>query len=110
MRRRFPAVLPSGGGHCQPSRADSGRAFHALDYPVGEGDGSIRKQGLEEALGELPDIPWKWIEQTESQLRADGATESQLLDRRRELAGSHGDDSELEGLGGGGRNSTIPTM
>ena len=58
--------------------------------------GPIQKQGLEEALGELPDIPWKWVEATDSQLRAEGATESQLVDRRREMVGSD-DDSELEG-------------
>lgn len=47
-------------------------------------------------MGELPDIPWKWVEATDSQLRAEGATESQLVDRRREMVGSD-DDSELEG-------------
>lgn len=61
--------------------------------------GPIQKQGLEEALGELPDIPWEWVEATDSQLRAEGAPEFLLVDRRREMMGSDGDDddSELEG-------------
>ena len=58
--------------------------------------GPIRKMGVAELLGSLPELPLKWIEATDSQLRAEGATESQVEERRREMAGVDY-DSELEG-------------
>ena len=67
---------------------------------LGKVTGPIRKAGLQEALGELLDIPWQWVEETESQLRAEGASDSLLEDRRRALVSSD-DDSELEEWGVG---------
>ena len=70
---------------------------------LGKVTGPIRKMGVTEVLGNLPELPLKWIEATDSQLRAEGATESQVEERRRENAeampGGWGldDDSELEG-------------
>ena len=55
--------------------------------------------GVEELLGKLPELPMAWVEGTDSQLRAEGATESQLEERRRgrEVPGAWEDDSEMEG-------------
>ena len=56
--------------------------------------------GVEELLGSLPELPMAWVEGTDSQLRAEGATESQLEERRRgrEMPGAWEDnDSEMEG-------------
>ena len=71
---------------------------------LGKVTGPIRKMGITEALGSLPEIPWAWVEATDSQLRAEGATESQLEERRQErqtgrMPGGWGldEDSELEG-------------
>ncbi len=49
---------------------------------MGKVTGPIQKAEVEELLGAIPDIPWQWVEATDSQLRADGATESQLKERR----------------------------
>lgn len=57
--------------------------------------GPIRQEGIQELLSSIPDIPWEWIEQTDSQLRDKGATEAMLEERRR--GRENLDDSELEG-------------
>lgn len=44
--------------------------------------GSIRKQGLKELLGTIPELLWTWVEETDSQLRAQGASEA-LIDEWR---------------------------
>lgn len=58
--------------------------------------GPIRQEGIQELLSSIPDIQWYWIEQTDSQLRVEGATEAMLEERRREQ-GAVDDGSELEG-------------
>lgn len=57
--------------------------------------GPIRREGIQELLNSIPDIPWEWIEQTDSQLRDEGATEAMLEERRKEQENLE-DDSELE--------------
>ena len=37
--------------------------------------GPIRKQGVEELFGAILEVPWTWIEETDLQLRAQGAME-----------------------------------
>lgn len=44
--------------------------------------GPIREQGVEELLGTIPELPWSWIEETDSQLRAQGASEGMVEERR----------------------------
>ncbi|MCJ1301534.1 hypothetical protein MMC08_004335 [Hypocenomyce scalaris] len=52
--------------------------------------GPIWKMGVEELLEKLSELPMAWVEGTDSQLRAEGATESQLEERRqgREVPGA----------------------
>ncbi len=57
--------------------------------------GPIRQEGLQQLLGAIPDIPWDWIEETDSQLRAGGPTESLCL-KSIEGAQELENDSELE--------------
>lgn len=45
---------------------------------MGKARGLIRKAGMQELLGQLPGILWAWVEATDSQLRANGASESVL--------------------------------
>lgn len=40
--------------------------------------GPIRQEGIQQLLDTIPDIPWDWIEEMDSQLRAEGATELML--------------------------------
>ena len=57
--------------------------------------GPIRQKEIQELLNSIPDIPWEWIEQTDSQLRDEGATEAMLEERRKKQENLE-DDSELE--------------
>ncbi len=49
---------------------------------MGKVTGPIQKAEVKELLGAISDVPWQWVKATDLQLRADGATESQLKERR----------------------------
>ena len=55
----------------------------------------IRQEGIQWLLDTIPNISWEWIEETDSQLGAEGSTELMLEERRR--AQELENDSELEG-------------
>jgi len=40
--------------------------------------GPIRRQGVDELLGAIPEISWSWIQEMDSQLRAQGALENMI--------------------------------
>ena len=54
---------------------------------LGQDHGPIRKAGVNESQGVIREVPWEWIEATDSQLLTDEATESQLNERRKALRG-----------------------
>lgn len=58
-------------------------------------NGLICQKGIQKLLSSIPDIPQDWIDQTDSQLRDEGATEAMLEEWRR--GQEDFDDSELEG-------------
>ena len=49
--------------------------------------GDLRKQAAEGTREGIGAVPWAWRPETESQLRREGATESQLGRRAEELTG-----------------------
>ncbi len=60
--------------------------------------GPIRKAGVGELLGRIPDIPWEWVKETDSQLRAGGLCEEMKEERRKAL--DDDDDIDWEELEG----------
>jgi len=44
--------------------------------------GPLRRQGVDELLGAIPEVPWSWIQETDSQLKAQGASKDILEERR----------------------------
>jgi len=44
--------------------------------------GPLRRQGVDELLGAIPEVPWSWIQKTDSQLKAQGASKDILEERR----------------------------
>lgn len=45
--------------------------------------GPIRQEGIQQLLDTISNIPWDRIEETDSQARAEGATEHMLEERQR---------------------------
>jgi len=49
---------------------------------LGKITGPLRRQGVDELLGAIPEVPWSWIQETDSQLKAQRASKDILEERR----------------------------
>jgi len=49
---------------------------------LGKITGPLQRQEVDELLGAIPEVPWSWIQETDSQLKAQGASKNILEERR----------------------------